>query len=137
MDQASLCSGAGRHRAVAAVLALTAHTLIGIGLGGWALWLLLGREEWRVRRGLLTIHRAVCGWGWERRFGEGWFRLVTDTDGNSHLLVQPPGGAPTVLLHGIPADAARLRGVGELLAGQTGWALRDADQGLGVTGRKS
>jgi hypothetical protein len=106
-------------------LFLTPFIAVGLGFLAAFGWAACGREEWRVTIGSLEVIRSLPGRTWTRRYAEGTLMLEckVDSDGDESwsLLLDAPGERRS-LHSGNPGE---LRSLGRLLAGHTGWKLRE------------
>jgi hypothetical protein len=108
-------------------LFLSPFILVGLGLILGFLWSSFGREEWRVSRGLLEVHRAIPGRSWVRRYTDGTLLLdlTVDSDGDESWRLVLEGTGRKWSLDG--GDLAKLRALGAMIAEQTGWPLRERE----------
>src|SRR5262249_45091033 len=106
-------------------LFLTPFILIGLLLILCVLWSAFGREEWRLGRNQVEVHRAIPGRSWVRRYTDATLRLdvTTDSDGDDTWRLVLEGAGPKWNVD--TGDPAKLRALGALFTEQTGWPLRE------------
>jgi hypothetical protein len=118
--------GAGNWSRPAEKLFLVPHLLIGLALLALTLWFLVGREEWLLAPGRLTITYRGLGLARIKNYPHGHLEVLvsTDSDGDeTWSLLLWSGGASRVLQRGTASD---LRELGAFLAHRTGWELKCA-----------
>jgi uncharacterized membrane protein len=110
-------------------LFLTPFILIGLVLIFAFLWSSVGREEWRLSRDRVEVHRAIPGRSWIRCYTDATLLLdmTVDSDGDESWRLMLEGSGQHRKWTIDTGDPAKLRALGALLAEHTGWPLRERE----------
>lgn len=110
-------------------LFLLPFCLGGTGIFLGFLWSAFGREEWRVSCDALEVLRAIPGRAWSRVYSAATLTIEIGLDNDLDeigSLILVAADETRLLKRGEPAA---MRALGQFLATETGWELREATSG--------